>query len=160
MKILIVSDTHGNERNFERALMRTYPVDMVFHLGDLEGGEEYIESICTCPVHMVSGNNDFFSSAPSEKIVEVCGFRIFMTHGHRYGGGHDLKRLREAAANHKCDFAFFGHIHQPLIDEDGDILVLNPGSLTYPRQSGHHPSYIVMEIDLDGDVDFSINYLD
>lgn len=160
MRILIVSDTHGNERNLERALVRTYPVDIVCHLGDLEGGESYIEEICPCPVHMVSGNNDFFSPAPSEKIIEVEGFRIFMTHGHRYGGGYNLSRLREAAHNHKCDMVFFGHTHQPMVDEDDALTVVNPGSLTYPRQAGHHPSYIVMEIAEDGTVEFSVNYLD
>lgn len=160
MKILIVSDTHGMEYNFDRALLRAHPVDMVCHLGDMEGGEGYFYEICPCPVHMVSGNNDFFSPAPPEKVIEFCGFRIFMTHGHRYGGGYDLKGLREAARNHKCDLVFFGHIHQPLIDEDGDITVVNPGSLTYPRQKGQRPSYIVMEVDECGEINFSINYLD
>ena len=63
MKVLIVSDTHGNDRNLERVLLQNYPVDAVFHLGDMEGSESYIEDICPCPVYMVSGNNDFFSPA-------------------------------------------------------------------------------------------------
>lgn len=160
MRILIVSDTHGKDSNFEKVLLQTDPVDMIFHLGDLEGSESYIEDICPCPVHMVSGNNDFFTSLPMEKIVEVEGYRIFMTHGHRYGVAYDIGRIKEAAAAHKCDMVFFGHTHRPLVDRDSDMIVVNPGSLTYPRQENHRPSYILMETDEMGDFQFTVNYLE
>ena len=38
MRILIVSDTHGNHRNFDRAVKKAGKFDMLIHLGDLEGG--------------------------------------------------------------------------------------------------------------------------
>ena len=60
MKILIVSDTHGHSENLEKVLEQTGPLDHFIHLGDVEGQEDYIEVIAGCPVHMVSGNNDFF----------------------------------------------------------------------------------------------------
>ena len=159
MKVLIVSDTHGNDRNFERVLLNTYPVDAIFHLGDLEGSESYIEDICPCPVYMVSGNNDFFSSAPLEQVVELDGYRIFMTHGHRYGVANGLERLREAAEARKCDMAFFGHTHRPIIDDANGPILVNPGSLTWPRQENRVPSYAILEIGVDGDLNFLINYL-
>lgn len=37
MKILIVSDTHGRHRNLEEVLDREGPIDMLVHLGDVEG---------------------------------------------------------------------------------------------------------------------------
>lgn len=160
MRYLIVSDTHGNERNLERALMRTYPIEGVFHLGDLEGSESYIEDICPCPVYMVSGNNDFFTPAPSEQTVEIEGYRVFMTHGHRYGVSYGLDRLREKAQKEECDLAFFGHTHRPEVAKIGDMFIVNPGSLTYPRQEGRIASYAVMEIDENGDVDITIHCLE
>ena len=160
MKVLIVSDTHGNDINLERVLMRTYPVDAVFHLGDMEGSESYIEDICPCPVYMVKGNNDFFSPAPAEQIVEIEGHRIFMTHGHRYGVTYNLEKVKLAAELKKCDFVFCGHSHRPLIDDEESIVVVNPGSLTYPRQQDRKPSYVLCYIHEDKTVDFTINYLE
>ena len=45
-----------------------------------------------------------------------------------------------------------------LVEEDG-LIILNPGSLTYPRQEGRRPSYIIMQIEEDGEANFSIEYL-
>ena len=61
MKILIVSDTHGRHGNLDEVLEREGKIDMLLHLGDVEDDEHYIEAIAECPVHMLSGNNDFFS---------------------------------------------------------------------------------------------------
>lgn len=160
MKVLIVSDTHGNDRNLERVLLQNYPMDAVFHLGDMEGSESYIEDICPCPVYMVSGNNDFFSPAQAEQVVEMEGHRIFMTHGHRYGVTYNLEKVKLAAEARKCDFVFCGHSHRPLVDDEERIIVVNPGSLTYPRQENRKPSYILMHMDADENVNFEIIYLD
>ena len=67
MKILIVSDTHGHEKNLETVIEKTVPVDLFIHLGDIEGHEDYIEALAGCPVHMVSGNNDFFLSCQERR---------------------------------------------------------------------------------------------
>ena len=64
MKILIISDTHGAHRNFDRVIEKEQPLDMLIHLGDVEGDEDYIPAVADCPVHMVRGNNDFFSGLP------------------------------------------------------------------------------------------------
>ena len=37
MKILIISDTHGADQNVSRVLKAEEPVDMMIHLGDIEG---------------------------------------------------------------------------------------------------------------------------
>ena len=160
MKVLIVSDTHGNDRNLERVLLQNYPMDAVFHLGDMVGSESYIEDICPCPVNMVSGNNDFLSPAQAEQVVEMEGHRIFMTHGHRYGVTYNLEKVKLAAEARKCDLVFCGHSHRPLVDDEERIIVVNPGSLTYPRQENRKPSYILMHMDADENVNFEIIYLD
>ena len=54
----------------------------------------------------------------------------------------------------------FGHTHRPLIDYGKNIIAINPGSLSYPRQEGRKPSYIIMEIDESGDADFQIRYVE
>ena len=68
MKILIISDTHRKHDNLLKVLERECPVDLLIHLGDAEGYEDYIAEQAGCPVEVVAGNNDFFSSLPLESI--------------------------------------------------------------------------------------------
>ena len=42
MRVLIVSDTHKSHSNLERAIEAEKPIDMLIHLGDVEGREDYI----------------------------------------------------------------------------------------------------------------------
>jgi len=84
MKILIVSDTHRRLGNLDAALEKVGPIDMLIHLGDLEGSEYYIEEMAGCPVHMVSGNNDFGGVLPREKEFFIGKYKVYMTHGHQY----------------------------------------------------------------------------
>ena len=63
MKILIICDTHRKHENLLKVLERECPVDLLIHLGDAEGDEDYIAEQAGCPVEVVAGNNDFFSSA-------------------------------------------------------------------------------------------------
>ena len=45
------------------------------------------------------------------------------------------------------------------IDYHKDVIALNPGSLSYPRQEGKRPSYIIMDLDKKGEATFEIEYL-
>lgn len=84
MKILVVSDTHGRHANLDRALKETGEIDGFIHLGDIEGGENYIDAVVSCEKHMVRGNNDFFSDLPREEEFYLGKYKVFITHGHAY----------------------------------------------------------------------------
>lgn len=71
-----------------------------------------------------------------------------------------LERLIEEAKLRKADIAFYGHTHRPLIELRDGIMVINPGSLSYPRQEGKVPTYVVMEIDKYGDASYTLNYFE
>ena len=45
MRILIVSDTHGSLRNFDIVIEREKEIDMLLHLGDVEGDDDYMEAV-------------------------------------------------------------------------------------------------------------------
>lgn len=159
MKILIVSDTHGRHGNLDEVLEREGKIDMLLHLGDVEDDEHYIEAIAECPVHMLSGNNDFFSYLPGEKEIKIGRYRVFMTHGHGYYVSMNTRRLREAAKARSVDIVMFGHTHKPYIDVEGDLKIINPGSLSYPRQEGRQASYVVMEINANGNASFELKFV-
>lgn len=147
MRVLVISDTHGYHKNLDRVLELERPYQQVIHLGDLEGDEDYLEAAAGCPVEAVRGNNDYFSSLPQEQMIEIAGKRIFMTHGHYYYVVAGLEHLIKEAKGRDVDIVMFGHIHRPVIRQEGSLTVINPGSLSFPRQEDRKPSYIVMETD-------------
>ena len=44
---------------------------MFIHLGDVEGGEDYLEAVVECEKHIIRGNNDFFTELPREEEFEI-----------------------------------------------------------------------------------------
>ena len=160
MKILILSDTHGREENVEKALEREGMPDYVIHLGDSEDSGEHLRSILTCPLYIVAGNCDFFSDLPRTAIIEIGRFRILMTHGHYYYVSVGTRDLVEDAKANGCNIAMFGHTHKPFVDcSDAELTVLNPGSLSFPRQNGRRPSYIRMTAEENEEAQYEICYL-
>ena len=142
MRILVVSDTHGREDNLRRILKEKGTPDVMIHLGDSECGEYGITSLTDCPVHMVAGNCDFFTDLPRAKIVEIGGYKFLLTHGHYHYVNMGTADLRRDARINACDAVLFGHTHQPYLDQsEQGLTVMNPGSLSKPRQDGKRPSY-------------------
>ena len=132
--------------------------DMLIHCGDAEGSEDFIRSIAGCPVHMVAGNNDFFSDLKKEEEFYIGDYKVWLTHGHNYYVSMGTEFIREEAKSRGVDIVMFGHTHRPYL-EQGKVTVLNPGSLSYPRQEGRRPSYILMELDAKGQTHYHINYI-
>lgn len=159
MKILIVSDTHRDESNLIDVIQAEEPIDFLIHCGDVEGAEYEIKEYAGCPTVIVAGNNDYFSNLPREEEFELGNYRIWVTHGHNYYVSMDTGRIKEEAVARGVDIVMFGHTHKPVIEQEDDIIALNPGSLTYPRQDGRKPSYIIMDIDKKGKAHFSICFL-
>lgn len=143
-RYLIVSDTHGNDMDIGIVLHREPPFDVLIHLGDVEGCENIIESLARCKCIFIRGNNDFFVPNPREMEIEIGNHRALLTHGHYYGVSLGYERLAEEAASRGCDLAICGHTHKPTDFFLGTTRILNPGSISYPRQENHIGTYIVL----------------
>ena len=159
MKILIVSDTHGWDENLDKVMKKEAPFDMLIHLGDLEGSELKLSHTVSCPLYMVCGNNDFSRELPTTVTIRVPGHKIFATHGHKYHVKFDRGTMCADAAKDGCDIVLYGHTHHELIEWEGSMLMINPGSLTYPRNETRTPSYVVLTIDEKMQVDAEIRYV-
>lgn len=159
MRVLIISDTHGRRANLEEVLEREESLDMLIHLGDVEDDDDYIETVVDYPTHIIAGNNDYFSFLSKEKEIKIGKYKVWITHGHNYYVSMDTKRLRQEAVARGVDIVMFGHTHKPYIDVGGDLMVINPGSLSYPRQEGRKPTYIIMETDVNGNANFQLHYV-
>lgn len=158
MKVLIVSDTHKRNDNYFTVLEQVRP-DMVIHCGDAEGSEYALTEAADCPVEIVLGNNDFFSDLPRERELEIEGFKIWVTHGHNYYVSMGRENIMREAIAKGIDIVCFGHTHRPVVDKGVDVIAVNPGSLSYPRQEGRKPSYVIMELEQEREPRFSICYI-
>lgn len=158
MKVIIVSDTHRKNENYFEVLKMHKP-DLVIHCGDAEGSEYALTEAADCPVWIVLGNNDFFSQLPKELEFNIGRYKVWVTHGHNYCVSMGNETIKKEAQLKGVDIVMYGHTHRPVIDIDKEVIALNPGSLSYPRQEGHIPSYIIMELDAAGEAHFTIAYL-
>ena len=151
MKVLVVSDTHRSEDNLEKVIRYEAPIDVFIHLGDIENREMKINAMLDIrtAVHMVQGNNDFFSS-----------LEAFITHGHLYGVSMGAEILAEEAKARGAEIAMFGHTHRPVLTRINGVIILNPGSVSYPRQPDRRASYSVINVESGRDMDIKIKYVD
>ncbi|HAB93250.1 MAG TPA: YfcE family phosphodiesterase [Lachnospiraceae bacterium] len=148
MKVLVISDSHGKHDLLRKAIGQEAPIDVLIHAGDVEGDlEQILGDKREYSIHAVAGNMDWISMHGREEIFELAGHKVFLTHGHYYGVSYTLANLREAAEENGCDIAIYGHTHRPALDEQNDILLLNPGSVAKPRQAGLEKTYAVIDID-------------
>lgn len=159
-RVLVVSDTHGRHDNLEKIVQRLKPIDLLLHLGDVQGGEYFVSQIGGCASYIVKGNCDWYETGlMSEYVLPLENHKIFMTHGHRYGVNYGVDTLKMAARERGADIALFGHTHEPYLEQTDDVTVLNPGSLSLPRQTNGKCSYAMIEIDREGALHFTISYL-
>ncbi|MBQ7563367.1 MAG: metallophosphoesterase [Lachnospiraceae bacterium] len=160
-KVLVISDNHGRTELMYELVGLVKPVDLIVHCGDVEvpNIERRLSERADCPVHVVSGNNDYFGGYPFVDIFMLGEHRVLLTHGHKQKLYYDLTNLFYLAAQEQADIVLFGHLHTPIIQREGEVLLVNPGSLTYPRQSNGLPSYAMLTLEDDGTVRAAIRYI-
>lgn len=148
MKIVVVSDTHGMVGNVIKLINKLDDVDLIIHLGDyLKDAIEIADKLDVKCVY-VKGNCDIFSSGKveEEKILEIEGRKLLLTHGHKYNVKYGLDRLYYKVKELEVDIVLFGHSHISINEQYDNILFLNPGSTTYPK-GGTKESVALLTID-------------
>ena len=129
MKIMVVSDTHGNYLAPLCCLDEVDAVDMIIHLGDEISDAKMLEKLVRIPVLMVPGNCDHADKGPRELCRTIAGYTFFMTHGDRYrvkAGADELVRKAKGIA---ASVVLYGHTHTAIILQTDGILLVNPGTL-------------------------------
>jgi uncharacterized protein len=143
MKVLVVSDTHGNFTPALQAHSLTEPVDAVIHLGDGIEDANLLRSLMHLNVITVSGNCDHDSTVPREILWECAGKRILLVHGDSYGVKGGLEGLKQRATEVHADIVLFGHSHRATCITTSGILFLNPGTL---MRTSHNKTFATIEI--------------
>jgi hypothetical protein len=138
VRIGVISDTHipARSRVLPPAVLEVFAgVDAILHAGDVNVRDVLIELEAIAPVHGVLGNNDdwsLHSVLPERARLELGGVTIGMIHD---SGQTQGRRRRLEVAFPGCRVVVFGHSHQPVVDDDGSVLLLNPGSAIDPRRA-------------------------
>lgn len=132
LRYMVLSDSHRAGGWLARAaeVYAQGGFDGVIHLGDVHAdARRFAELAGTTPL-CVRGNCDSpLCPAPAERAEELCGARILLAHGDRYGVKSSLTRLSYRAEELACQAAFFGHTHRAFCGYVGGALLLNPGAL-------------------------------
>lgn len=161
MKIIIISDIHGSAYFLRKVLkvVENEKIDYILILGDVlnhgprnplpEGynPKEVVDILNSYKNRIIAvrGNCD---SEVDQMLLEYPMMsdyttlflnekRIFVTHGHIYNRDN-LPQIE------KGDVLLYGHTHIPLAENENDIYILNPGSISLPK-NGNENSYGILE---------------
>ncbi|OGT97786.1 MAG: hypothetical protein A2079_03225 [Geobacteraceae bacterium GWC2_48_7] len=143
MRLLVISDSHGNYPLLLKITDVINHVDTVIHLGDGEEDAVLLAGLVDIKVIRIAGNCDQGSTSPREMLWECEGKRLFFLHGDRYGVKQGLKSLEQRATELKADAVFYGHTHIATNLELSGTLFVNPGTL---MKGTGFKSYAVVDV--------------
>lgn len=140
MKIAIISDTHDNLPNFEKAIeyVKKNGIENIIHCGDvcdpdtLKNVLKNFKGVTFVTVGNMDGNRfvdkTIFEDFPCIKIyyefgdIELDYIKIAFT--------HLPERAKELSLSGKYDLVFYGHTHKPWEEKIKEARMINPGNLS------------------------------
>lgn len=145
MLIAVVSDTHRNSAIIKKVGNIVEKADILIHLGDNVADIDELKEIYKNKIISVRGNCDFTTRSPIEKVENINGFRVLVTHGHKYDVKSGIWHLKDRAKEVRPDIALFGHTHISEINFEDGIWIINPGSASLPRDGQRSIAFIEIE---------------
>ncbi len=156
VKILVVSDSHGDYSNIKKAVEKELPFDYLVHCGDIEGNLDSISKMGDFETVAVKGNCDYDRNLETEETFKAGFYNVWVTHGQKYNVKRDmeLKELKLAAKERMADIVLFGHSHVAEIkhDEESGMLLLNPGCIGKPKTNAGKATYAVITVTEDYEI--------
>lgn len=150
VKIIVISDTHGETSWIHRALERHPDAAALIHCGDFASDLKDLDS-ASLQLYAVSGNvpDTRQSLLPPElraveKILHLEGVKILLTHGHLYEVKFSFNALYYRAQEVGASLVLFGHTHRAMNEAHLGVTLFNPGSPARPR--GGKPGYGIIEL--------------
>ncbi len=177
MKIGVISDTHGHEQHFAKAVEKFFhDADLILHAGDIlyhgprnpmledynpaKLAERINES--KIPIVIARGNCD---SDVDQNVINVpiqapfayvyaMNKKIIVTHGTQFTycnspENPDWKKMigeiSTQANKLNADIFITGHIHNNILERQGNSILLNPGSAALPNRKDKRPTIAVID---------------
>jgi putative phosphoesterase len=151
IRVGLIADTHIPEAGpdvWDEVLAAFEGVDLILHGGDITVSRVLDTLEAVAPVYAAEGNHDIHLAAdPRIEPVHhltLAGHRVALVH--RFGPvTRDIEWLLEQFVDGpRPDVVVCGDSHYERIDQLGDVLVINPGSPTLPRNMSPRLGHVGM----------------
>ena len=139
MKLAVISDTHDNVPNLEKALgwMKKNSVAELIHCGDLCAPSILVNILApnfNGPIHMVFGNIEDRELTQKKakdfpQVKHYGDLAEMEIGGKKIAAVHYPEKAGELAGTGKYDLVFYGHNHKPWEEAIGRTRLVNPGTL-------------------------------
>lgn len=134
MKILLVSDSHGDDSSLAKIASKHNDCDYYLHLGDSQSTPDRIR-----PFISVKGNCDYYSSGFQKFLILFSPYgKIYVEHIPFYQT--NISKLKEEGFK----IYLHGHTHVKRDETIDGVRIINPGSIDYPRDNSR--SYALIDI--------------
>lgn len=142
MRLLVVSDSHGNRKILdELASKYVGQVDAFVHCGDSElPANDLIWEV----MDTVAGNCDYDSGYPDTVVKRDLDYHYAIVHGHRHDVKWSLAPLKALAMEARVPIVFYGHSHVLKFDFEDGVFFINPGSIQSPRGDLRERTYCIL----------------
>lgn len=137
MKIIIVSDTHGNVKNFKKVInfANKEKINLILHCGDIGSPESLEESLADFKGKFfgVLGNMDYIYSNRLEIYNSVNNVKIearvleIPIDKKMIAITHYPEKAKALTETGKYNLVFYGHTHKPWLEKVNDCQLVNPG---------------------------------
>lgn len=148
-RVLVISDTHGDISAVQYILDHRDDMDLIVHAGDTYSDMIEIYKTYGIPFEGVRGNTDFTLQGKSDSSFMIEDIKVYLTHGHKYGVKQSVNKLYYKGLEAAADIVIFGHTHLPYRYDGDDISIINPGSISRPR-NGNNISYGILDVENSG----------
>lgn len=135
MKFLVISDIHDNLVNLEKCLNwgKKQGITGAICCGDIANAETlaYLANNFKT-IYLVRGNLEIYDETEIKKYknIKYLGrFGAFELDGKIIGLCHEPWFVKKVLELKKCDIVFYGHTHEPWLEEKNGLLTANPGTL-------------------------------
>jgi|SRR3990172_4753516 len=147
MRIGLISDTHipnAGKTLPSQVLQALAGVDLILHAGDLSVSSvlEWLGEIA--PVVAVKGNEDIFVmdvKLENQRVIHVDGIKIGLVHQLLYPDMPLAYTFPEAV-----DVVVFGDTHEVVVERENGLLLINPGSPTFPNNRRELGTVGILEV--------------
>ena len=150
MRLIVMSDSHGDEQRVRSVVSRHAGEEAVFlHLGD--GLREFCRVMEEHPAlayDCVVGNHEddaFQRTQYESRLLHLGGRSIWLVHGDRQNVKLDLLELEYMGRRAGADLVLYGHTHVSADTERNGVRMLNPGALLWARDCT--ASYAVLDVE-------------
>lgn len=142
MKIVVVSDSHGNIESLNRVKDKAVEVkaSAFIHLGDNYDDVDAVD-FGKIEIIRVPGTRcpEYLDKPFLRRIIrDFEGWSFLISHTNELSNKEALRR--------GVDIILNGHTHRPEIDDRKGYIEINPGHLIKSQDRGYKPTYCILEI--------------